>query len=177
MRRKCRERFPRHQLHRKPLVSDPGMHHGTCVTHVPWCMSESITRGGGKNVPGIPGACATRNFTYLARGPLRQIVPGSQMPCDTLGVDIYSMRTWNGEMFTYIILKYIFFTQNVSIVIWFSLKFVPRDLIHNTSVSIGSGNGLAPNRRKAIAWTNDDTNSLTYTKSFNQRTVIKIHKS
>ena len=22
------------------------------------------------NVPGIPGACATRNFTYLARGPL-----------------------------------------------------------------------------------------------------------
>ena len=22
-----------------------------------------------KNVPGIPGACATRNFTYLVRGP------------------------------------------------------------------------------------------------------------
>ena len=29
--------FPRHQLQRKPLVSDPDMHHGTCVTHVPWC--------------------------------------------------------------------------------------------------------------------------------------------
>ena len=52
---------------RKPLVSDPGMHHGTCVTHVPWCMSRSLTRGGGENVPDIP--CATRNFTYLARGP------------------------------------------------------------------------------------------------------------
>ena len=26
--------FPRHRLQRKPLVSDPGMHHGTCVTHV-----------------------------------------------------------------------------------------------------------------------------------------------
>ena len=25
--------------------------------------------GGGKNVPGIPEACAIRNFTYLARGP------------------------------------------------------------------------------------------------------------
>ena len=25
--------------------------------------------GGGENVPGIPGACATRNFTYLVRGP------------------------------------------------------------------------------------------------------------
>ena len=53
----------------KPLVSDPGMHHGTCVTHVSWCMSGSLTRDGGENVPGIPGACATRYFTYLARGP------------------------------------------------------------------------------------------------------------
>ena len=35
MRRECRERFPRHRLQRKPLTSDPGMHHGTCVTHVP----------------------------------------------------------------------------------------------------------------------------------------------
>ena len=62
--------FPRHRLQRKPLVSDPGMHHGTCVTHVPCCMSGSLTRGGGENVPGIPGACTTSNITYLARGPL-----------------------------------------------------------------------------------------------------------
>ena len=27
-----------------PQVSDPSMHHGTCVTHVPWCMLESLTR-------------------------------------------------------------------------------------------------------------------------------------
>ena len=69
MRRECRERFPRHRRQRKTLVSDPGMHHGTCVTHVPWCMSWSLTRGGGGNVPGITGACATRNFAYLSRGP------------------------------------------------------------------------------------------------------------
>ena len=50
--------FPRHRFKRKPLVSDPGMHHGTCVTHVPWCMSGSLTCGDGENVPGIPGACA-----------------------------------------------------------------------------------------------------------------------
>ena len=47
MRRECRERFPRHRLQRKLLVSDPGMHHGTCVTHVPWRMSGSVARGGG----------------------------------------------------------------------------------------------------------------------------------
>ena len=26
-----------------PLVSDPDMHHSTCMTHVPWCMPESLT--------------------------------------------------------------------------------------------------------------------------------------
>ena len=26
-----------------PLVSYPDMHHGTCVTHVPWCMLGSLT--------------------------------------------------------------------------------------------------------------------------------------
>ena len=69
MRRECRERFPRNRLQRKPQVSDPGMHHGTSVTHVPWCMSGLLTSNSGENVPGIPGACATRNFTYLVRGP------------------------------------------------------------------------------------------------------------
>ena len=54
MRRECRERFARHRLPRKPLVSDPGMHHGTCATHVPWCMSGSLTRGGGKTFPALP---------------------------------------------------------------------------------------------------------------------------
>ena len=28
-----------------PRFSDPDMHHGTCVTHVPWCMPGSLTRG------------------------------------------------------------------------------------------------------------------------------------
>ena len=58
-------RFPRHWLQRKPLVNDPGMHHGKCATHVPWCMPGLLTRCGGENVPGIPGICATRNFTYI----------------------------------------------------------------------------------------------------------------
>ena len=59
-----------------PQVSDPDMHHGTCVTHVPWCMPGSLNSGflwnwrRGENVPGIPGACATWNFTYLVSGPL-----------------------------------------------------------------------------------------------------------
>ena len=28
-----------------PRVSDPDMNNGTCVTHVPWCMSGSLTSG------------------------------------------------------------------------------------------------------------------------------------
>ena len=27
------------------LGSDPDMHHGTCVTHVPWCMPGSLNNG------------------------------------------------------------------------------------------------------------------------------------
>ena len=49
---------------KETLVSDPGMHHGTCVTHVPWYMSGSLSH---ENVPDIPGAGATRNFTYLVK--------------------------------------------------------------------------------------------------------------
>ena len=49
---------PRRWFKRKPLVSDPGMHHGTCVTHVPWCIPGSLTCGHGENVPGNPDACA-----------------------------------------------------------------------------------------------------------------------
>ena len=28
-----------------PRVSHPDMHHGTCVTHIPWCMPGSLTSG------------------------------------------------------------------------------------------------------------------------------------
>ena len=30
-----------------PRVSDSGMHHCACVTHVPWCMPGSLTSGSG----------------------------------------------------------------------------------------------------------------------------------
>ena len=34
-------------------------------------LAVSFKVGGGENFPGIPGACATRNFMYLVRGPCR----------------------------------------------------------------------------------------------------------
>ena len=45
--------------------------------------------------------------------------------------------------------------ENGRIPIQILLKFVPKSLI-DYKASIGSGNGLVPNRRQAIAWTNDD---------------------
>ena len=53
--------FPPIDCKGKPLDSDPGM------PHEPWCMPGSLTCSGGENVPGIPGACATRNFMSLVR--------------------------------------------------------------------------------------------------------------
>ena len=41
-------------------VSDPGMHHGTCVTHEPGCMLWSLTSS----------YLWSRNFTYLVKRPM-----------------------------------------------------------------------------------------------------------
>ena len=54
MRQECRELFPL-----PPRVTDPEMHHGTCVTHVPWCMPGSSTGvsfevDGGEMFPAFP---------------------------------------------------------------------------------------------------------------------------
>ena len=68
MRRKSPECFLRHRLERKPLVSDPGMHHCTCETHI-----GNANPRWWENLPGIPGAYATRNFAFLARGPWSHI--------------------------------------------------------------------------------------------------------
>ena len=66
------------------------MHRGTCVTHVPWCMLGSLTRGDGENVPDIPGACATRKFTYLVRGPWDSFV---RERCQLISSIHFSVRT------------------------------------------------------------------------------------
>ena len=72
---------PRRRLQRKPLVNDPGMHHGTCVTHVPWCMSGSLTRGGGETFPAFP-AHAHPQFYLSGKRSIRPSVwhPGG-MTC------------------------------------------------------------------------------------------------
>ena len=72
-RRECQERFPRHRRWAIP----------TCITararlHVPWRIPGSLTSGFlwsrcEENVPGIPGACATRNFICPVRVPLGSI--------------------------------------------------------------------------------------------------------
>ena len=69
MRRKCRERFPRHRLHSKPLLAIPA-----CITARAWrtcrdACRDPLSPGGGENVPDIPGARTARNFVYLVRGP------------------------------------------------------------------------------------------------------------
>ena len=60
--------FPATDFKGTASYSYPSMHHGTCATHMPWCMPRSLTRNGGENVPSIPGPCAIRNFAYLATG-------------------------------------------------------------------------------------------------------------
>ena len=80
MPREYRERFPRH--HRLAIR--------TCITARAWRTCRDACRdrllpvsfyvGGGENVPSIPGACTTRNSTYLVRGPWRHC-EGPPVPC------------------------------------------------------------------------------------------------
>ena len=59
----------------RPQVSDPDMHHGTCVTHVPWCMPGSLTSGflwnrrRGKTFPAFP-AHAHPQFCVSGKRPM-----------------------------------------------------------------------------------------------------------
>ena len=43
------------------------MHHATCFTHVPWCMSGSLTRGGGKTFPAFPAHAQSANLRICKR--------------------------------------------------------------------------------------------------------------
>ena len=68
MRREFRERFPATDFkgHRGLAIRHPSRHvrHARAVIYVG--IANPRWR---KNVPCIPGACATLNFTYLVRGP------------------------------------------------------------------------------------------------------------
>ena len=57
--------FPRRRLQRKPLVSDPGMHHGTCGHDA--CRDRLPPVGGKRSRH--TRRMRTRNFPYLASGP------------------------------------------------------------------------------------------------------------
>ena len=76
------------------------------LRHVPWCMLGSLTRGflwirrRGKNVPGIPGACATLNFTYLVRGPLKSRM---EMP-HKRAITIYSLSQHFGTKYSKLVM-------------------------------------------------------------------------
>ena len=64
MRGECRGRFPHHQ----------GLAFPTCVAARDRQPTVSFEVCGMKNVPGIPGTCATCNCAHLVRGPLYLII-------------------------------------------------------------------------------------------------------
>ena len=57
----------RHQ--REPLVSDPGMHHGTCVTHLPRCMSGTLTRDR-REIPSRHSRCVHNPHFFFGKRPM-----------------------------------------------------------------------------------------------------------
>ena len=68
MRRECRERFLRHSRLAIPTCITARASRTRCDAYRDRYIGVSIAVGGGENVRDIPGACVTRNFTYLASG-------------------------------------------------------------------------------------------------------------
>ena len=60
----------------------------------------------------------------------------------------------NGRHFENNIFKYIFTSEISSIMIRISLKFFYGQIVYKSNIA--SADGLAPNRRRAIIWTNAD---------------------
>ena len=98
MRREYRERFPRHR----------GLAIPTCITarasrtrrdvcRDRW-LAVSFEVGGEEYVSGIPGACATHNFTYLVRGPqhntTKRVYPFLRKYCTWLLKQILVIDGW-----------------------------------------------------------------------------------
>ena len=98
MPRECRERFPRHRLQRKPLVSDPAMHHGTFEMHVPWCMSGSLTRI--KTFPAFPARAqpAILRIWQEAHGSKR--ATWCAMITDEISLCAQNDTVWSGKTIT-----------------------------------------------------------------------------
>ena len=118
-------------------VSDADMHHGTCVTHVPWCMPGSPTSGflwsrWRGNVSCIPGACATRNCTYLVRGPFVGWSPHNHINYQVC----YSVEPYKPMIVWPVV--HLFGMNNRSAQLTLLLKFPNAKLEHrNYSVSVG----------------------------------------
>ena len=88
-----------------PRVSDPDIHHGTCVTHVRWCMPGSPTSGfvevgDGEKVPGILGACTTRNFYVFGKRPIKRtgLIFTAQRLCQCQSMTTYSHVIYSREV-------------------------------------------------------------------------------
>ena len=138
----ARNVFPRRRIQRKTRVSDPGMHHGTCVTHVPWCMSGLLTHGGGENVPGIPGACAPAILRIWQEAHGRCLTNGGAV----IGIlekvsGAFIMMTWH---------------KTARFHSWSYHSLAPSHW-YDSCAAIGQkvcNNGSSPFQHEAIIWTN-----------------------
>ena len=104
--------FSQLRLQRKPLVSDSDMQHGTCVTHVPWCMSGSFTHGGGET------------FLAHAQPAILRIWQQTHCHLNEPGQNVLYFRSN--------IFKCIFLNEKSCILTPMSLHLFPMGLIDNT---------------------------------------------
>ena len=140
------------------------MHHGTCVTHVPWCMPGSLT--GGFLWCGWRGKHSRR-----MRNPQFYVSGKRPIVCDNLLPEVATLYrcilSWYNGIFNVLthlpldkmagISQTIFsnaFLWMKRFAFWFEFHWSLFPRVQLTSIA--SDNGLAPNRQQAIICTNAD---------------------
>ena len=120
MHRECRECFVRHLLQKKPLVSYPGMYHGTCVTHEDR-RSGSLTW----NLQVHDLQMSSNEKVWMAAG--YHPSNGCHLTCP---IKTHSDRNKMAITLDHVS-KCIFINQNLRILTKISLNVVPKCSIHN----------------------------------------------
>ena len=86
--RECRERFPHHRGLAIPTYITARASRTCRDACRDRYLTVSFEVGCWENVLGIPGACTTRNFMYLVRGPLSNSTLTKEHVCILMFIDV-----------------------------------------------------------------------------------------
>ena len=159
-----------------PRVSDPDMHHGTCVTHVPRCMTGSLNSGflwsrWWRNCSRHSQRMRNPQFYVSGKRPITNFfhsVP--KRLCIMIHWELNIMATILGRVFSNTFSQ----MKAIEYFIQISLKFVPRDPSDNESTL---DKLMKPNRWNTMTCTKLDPDLWRQMVWLSHNTLTEVSKT